>query len=125
MSNNLQEPLPIEVSHLGNFEARMLRNFQAAVEDWDEVCSSLGAWEAQHLTGDDSDAAARQHCRWVAELLAWGRLVQRATQQPEFPERMLASRVDARVRHLEDKVSLWHGDMAAAEQDRILQAAFK
>ena len=41
VSNNLQEPLPIEVSHFGNFEARMLRNFQAAVEDWDEVCSAL------------------------------------------------------------------------------------
>lgn len=125
MSNNLQEPLPIEVSHFGNFEARMLRNFQAAVEDWDEVCSSLGAWEAQHLTGDDSAPAARQHRHWVTELLSWGRLVQRATQQPEFPDKTLAARVDARMRHLEDKVALWHGDMPGAEQDRILQAAFK
>ncbi|MGD0260623.1 MAG: hypothetical protein ABSD29_12460 [Verrucomicrobiota bacterium] len=125
MSNNLQEPLPVEVSHLGNFEARMLRNFQAAVEDWDEVCSALGAWEAQHLTRGDSGQAVQQHRRWVTELVSWGRLVQRATQQPEFPDRTLAARVDARVRHLEDKLSLWHGDMPPAEQDRILQAAFK
>jgi hypothetical protein len=117
--------MPIEVSHLGNFEARMLRNFQAAVDDWDEVCSALGAWEAQHLTGDDADQAVPQHRRWVAELLSWGRLVQRATQPAEFPDKMLASRVDARVRHLEDKLSLWHGDIPATEQDRILQAAFK
>jgi hypothetical protein len=125
VSNNLQEPLPVEVSHLGNFEARMLRNFQAAVEDWDEVCSALGAWEAQHLTRGDSGQAVQQHRRWVTELVSWGRLVQRATQQPEFPDRTLAARVDARVRHLEDKLSLWHGDMPPAEQDRILQAAFK
>ena len=125
MSNNLQEPLPLEVSHLGNFEARMLRNFQAAVEDWDEVCSALGAWEAQHLTKDDAGQAVQQHRRWVTELVSWGRLVQRATQQPEFPDKMLAARVDARLRHLEDKVALWHGDMPPAEQDRILQAAFK
>ena len=125
MSNSLQEPLPIEVSHLGNFEARMLRSFQAAVEDWDEVCSALGAWEAEHLTQDDAVQRAEQHRRWVAELLSWGRLVQRATQQPEFPDKMLAARVDVRLRHLEDKLSLWHGNMPPAEQDRILQAAFK
>lgn len=125
MSNILQEPLPIEVSHLGNFEARMLRSFQAAVEDWDEVCSALGAWEAQHLTSDDLGQAAQQHRRWVTELAFWGRLVQGATQQPEFADKRLAARVDARVRHLEDKLSLWHGEMPPAEQDRILQAAFK
>jgi hypothetical protein len=125
VSNTLQEPLPIEVSDLGNFEARMLRNFQAAVEDWDEVCSALGTWEAQHLTSDDSGQAAQEHLRWLTELVSWGRLVQGATQQPEFPDKGLAARVDARVRHLEDKLSLWHGDMPPAEQDRILQAAFK
>ncbi|MCX6916388.1 MAG: hypothetical protein NT167_25655 [Verrucomicrobia bacterium] len=99
MSNILQEPAPIEVSHLGNFEARLLRK--------------------------DDGPAGQQHRQWVTELLSWGRLVQRATQQPEFPDKALASRVDARVRHLEDKLSLWHGDMPSAEQDRILQAAFK
>jgi hypothetical protein len=125
VSNILQEPEPIEFSHLGNFEARMLRNFQAAIEDWDEVCSALGAWEAEHLTRNDAGPAVQQHRRWVTELLSWGRLVQRATQQPEFPDKALASRVDARVLHLEDKLSLWHGDMPSTEQDRILQAAFK
>ena len=125
MSKNLQEPLPIEVSDLGNFEARMLRSFQAAVDDWDEVCSALGAWEAEHLAQADAGPAAEQHRRWVTELLCWGRLMQRAIQEPGFPDKKLAARVDARVRHLEDKLVLWHGDMPAAEQDRILQAAFK
>lgn len=103
----------------------MLRSFQATVDDWDEVCSALGAWEADHVTRDDQAALAQQHRRWVTGLLSWGRLVQRATQQPEFPDKVLASRVDARVRHLEDKLLLWHGDMPSVEQDRILQAAFK
>ena len=125
MSNNLQEPLPVEVGHLGNFEARMLRNFQAAVDDWDEVCSALGAWEAEHLARDEAIPEAQQHRRWVTELLSWARSVQRATQQPEFPDKTLAARVDARLRHLADKLALWHGEMPSAEQDRILQAAFK
>ena len=103
----------------------MLRNFQAAVEDWDEVCSALGTWEAQHLAQDDSGHAGLQHHRCVTELVSWGRLVQGATQQPGFPDKRLAARVNARLRHLEDKLCLWHGDMPLAEQDRILQAAFK
>ena len=72
MSNILQEPEPIEFSHLGNFEARMLRNFQAAVENWDEVCAALGAWEAEHLTRDDVGAGVQQHRRWVTELFQPG-----------------------------------------------------
>ncbi len=125
MSKNLQEPLPIEVSDLGNFEARMVRSFQTAVDDWDEVCSALGTWEAQHLTRDDADQAVEQHRRWVTELLSWGRLMQRAIQEPGFPDKKLAVRVEGRLRHLGDKLSLWHGDMPQAEQDRILHAAFK
>ena len=114
----------MEVGQLGNFEARMLRNFRAAVDDWDEVCSGLGAWEAEHLTADDPGPATEQHRRWVTALLSWGQLVQRATEQPEFPDRGLAARVNARVRHLQDKLALWHREMTPAEQDRILQAAF-
>lgn len=125
VNDSVQEPLPTEISVLGSFEARMRRNFQAAVEDWDEVCSALGAWEAEHLAKDNAIPAARQHRRWATELLSWGRLIQRATQHPEFPDKKLASRVDARLRHLEDKLALWHGDMPAAQQERILQAAFK
>ena len=53
--------VPIEVSQFGNFEARMLRNFRLAIEDWDEVCSSLGSWESNHLLDDRNDAAKAQH----------------------------------------------------------------
>jgi hypothetical protein len=116
--------LPIEVGELGNFAARMLRNFHAAVNDWDEVCSALGAWEAEHLTKDSPEQSKEIHYRWVNELLSWGRMVAKSTQQPEFPDKALAERVAARVRHLEDKLALWHRAMPPEEQDRILRAAF-
>lgn len=102
----------------------MLRNFHAAVQDWDEVCSALGPWESEYLANDMTGHALTQHRRWVTELLSWGRLVQRATDQPEFPDKVLAARVNARIRHLEDKFSLWHREMDPAEQERILAAAF-
>ena len=114
----------MEAGPLANFEARILRNFRAAVDDWDEVCSALGAWEAEHLTKDDSAAATEQHRRWITELLAWGHLVHQAAKQPEFPDKALAARITARLRHLEDKLALWHREMAPAETERILQAAF-
>jgi hypothetical protein len=119
------DPLPLEISQFANFEARMLRNFRAAVEDWDEVCSALGQWEAQHLTADDPGAALAQHRGWVEQLLAWGHLVQQAIQQPEFPDKKLAPRVEARLRHLDDKLALWHRRMTDTEAERILQAAFE
>ena len=99
-------------------------SLRAAVDDWDEVCSSLGAWEAEHLTNADSGPAQEQHRRWVMDLLSWGRLVQHTTSQPEFPDKALAARVDARLRHLEDKLALWHRQMAPEHAERILQAAF-
>jgi hypothetical protein len=123
--NSPSTSLPLEVGQLGNFEARMLRNFHAAVEDWDEVCSALGPWESQHLTSDTTGQKLTQHRRWITELLSWGRLVQRATDQPEFPDKVLTKRVNARIRHLEDKFAMWHREMDPAEQERILAAAFK
>lgn len=125
MRNGPAASLPFEIGQLGNFEARMLRNFHAAVEDWDEVSSALGPWESEHLTNDTTGQALTQHRRWVTELLSWGRLVQRATDQPEFPDKALAKRVNARIRHLEDKFALGHREMDHAEQERILTAAFK
>ena len=110
---------------LGNFQERMLRSFRAVVDDWDETCSALGTWEAEHLTKDNPRPALKQHRRTVATLLSWGQLLQRATRQPEFPDKALPARIDARVRHLEDKLAIWHGDLAPSEQERILEAAFK
>src|SRR5437588_8800223 len=124
MSTSTREPLPLEIGQISGFEARMLRNFHAAVEDWDAVCSALGPWEAKHMTAEDA-VGREQHRGWVEELLAWGRVVQRATQEPEFPDRSLARRVNARIRHLEDKLALWHREMSASEEERIVRAAFK
>lgn len=103
----------------------MLRNFRAAVEDWDEVCSALGAWEAQHLTSDDSGPAKQQHRVWVAELLSWGQLLLQVTEHSGFPNQALGLQIHARLRHLQDKFALWHGDMTPADEERIMQAAFK
>ena len=123
MSTITPEPLPLEVGQLGNFDARMSRNFRAAADDWDEVCSALGAWEAQHLTSDHPGSAMEQHRIWVTELISWGQLLLRVTEHSRFPDPALGARINARLRHLQDKFALWHRDMTPTAAERILQAA--
>ena len=94
MSVSTREPLPPEAGQFGGFEARMLRNFRATVEDWDEVCSELGAWEAKHLAREEPGEAKEQHRRWVTELLSWGRIVQHAEQEVFYKHKEL--KVDMR-----------------------------
>ena len=101
-----------------------MRNLRAAIEDWDEVCSALGPWEARNLTSDERGAAGEQHRAWVAELLDWGQIIQGMTQHSSFPDPLLAARISARLRHLEDKLALWHRDMTPSEEERILRKAF-
>jgi len=100
-----------------------MRNLRAAIEDWDEVCSALGAWEALNLARDDPAPAKEQHRAWVTELLYWGQLMRGVTEHSGFPDRALAARINARLRHLQDKLALWHRDMTTEEEDRILKAA--
>jgi hypothetical protein len=125
VSASTPQPLPPEVGELGSFEARIMRNLRAAVEDWDEVCSALGAWEREHLTGDNAGSARQQHRVWVTKLLEWGRLMQRVSEHSGFSDQAVATRVRARIRHLEDKLALWHREITSTEEERILQAAFR
>jgi len=124
VSATFTEPLPLEVVQLGNFQARIMRSLRAAIEDWDEVCSALGAWEALHLTSDEPGPAADQHRVWVRQLLDWGQLLRALTEQPGFPDPGLAARTNARLRHLQDKLAVWHGEMTPEREEQILRAAF-
>jgi hypothetical protein len=98
----------------------MHTDLQAVLNEWDELCSALGPWESQHLAKDDSASALMQHFSRVNDLLSGGRLLQRAIVHPEFADKSRAARIEARIRHLEDKMALWHREMAPAEQNRIL-----
>lgn len=102
----------------------MVRNFRAAVEDWDEVCTALGQWEARNLANAPSPSGKARHSDCLRELITWGELVRQSISHPAFPEPDLTRRVDERLRHLQDKLALWHGEMTVADEERILKAAF-
>jgi hypothetical protein len=103
----------------------MLRSFRAAVEDWDEVCSALGAWERRNLLHNPSEDVRAEHKASLTELISWGEMVREATGHTDFPDPQLAERVRQRLIHLRDKMALWHDLMDEAEEDRILNAAFQ
>ncbi len=113
-----------ESGPFGDFESRLLQRFQAAMEGWDGACSTLGPWEARHLAQEPSEAALARHQQLVKELLSWGEMVGAATGHPDFPDRVISNRVQARLSHLRDKLALWHGEMSEPEAERILAAAF-
>jgi hypothetical protein len=102
----------------------MTPTFHQVVTKWDELCSALGPWEPQHLTNDDNEFALKQHFRRVNDLLSKGRQILGVTDKPEFPDKALVAHIQARIRHLEDKLALWHREMDPAEQERILAVAF-
>ncbi len=114
-----------DIEHLEDFGARRLQSVHAAIEDWDNVCASLPAWEQENLTSPyATDDALAQHNQWLKQLLFWGRLYQRALRHPDFPDKSLAERVENRICHLEDKYSIWHAGMTGEDEERILKDAF-
>ena len=50
--------------------------------------------------------------------------MQRVTEHSGFSDRAAAARVNARLRHLQDKLALWHSDMTPEEEERIMRSAF-
>ena len=103
----------------------MSQGFQTVVTEWNEACSSLGAWEAQQLASGDFDSAKTQHLVLLNKLMVWGKLLQHVTSDPGFPDPNLRGVIKLRLLHLEDKRALWHSEMSVAEEDRILKAAFE
>ena len=114
-----------DLDPLEDFEARRLRSVHAAIEDWENVCASLPAWEQENLTSPyATDDALAQHSRWLRQLLFWGRLYQQALRHPDFPDKSLSDLVEKRICHLEDKYSIWHAGMTGENEERILKDAF-
>ncbi|MGZ4961924.1 MAG: hypothetical protein ACXWC8_05150 [Limisphaerales bacterium] len=126
MDPRVQTSSPTDLDPLEDFEARRLRSVRAAIEDWDNVCASLPAWEQENLTSppDANDEDLAQHNRWLHQLLFWGHLFQQALRHPDFPDKSLADLVEKRICHLEDKYSIWHAGMTGRDENRILKDAF-
>ena len=45
--------------------------------------------------------------------------MQQVTKDSGFSDQAIVVRVNARLRHLQDKLALWHGEMTRDEEERI------
>jgi hypothetical protein len=106
-------------------EKRLFAEFSLAAEEWSRWVTALSRWEDDELLDQPSPEALDLHRKTIERLLALGRFMSRATEQPDFPDRSTAQMVAATLTMLEDSLRMWHGPrMSKEESDRILAACF-
>jgi hypothetical protein len=110
---------------IGRLEKRLTAELADEAEQWSWCLNSLSRWEDEHLLGNPSPELLAEHKKTVERLLRFGRLISVATGHPDFPDRAVASMVQATKRTLEDNLRIYHGSgMSKEESDRILSKAF-
>ena len=121
-ADTLTVPLP---DYFSRIESHFLREFAEVVEDWSRCVNALTAWEDQHLLDDPAPQNVAAHKQTVERLLRFGRLVNLATQEAEFPDRKTSEIVAATQSCLKDKLALWHGPKQTEQRrEQILKACF-
>ena len=108
----------------GGLSKRVLRLFQAQVEDWHEACRRLTDWEDEHLLEQPAPQRLAEHARMLDELERVGAWMSRVSTGPDFPDRPTAELVALTLRDLKDARALWHGDMPSEPRQEILRAVF-
>src|SRR5688572_26730913 len=97
-------PAPDLVGHL---EKRLLGEFALAAEEWSRCISALTKWEDDHLLENPTPELLDAHHATLQRLLAFGRFISLATEQPAFPDRSTADLVAATQIVLKDKLQMW------------------
>lgn len=114
--------LPEVISRL---QRRLHSELANAVEDWSRCVSTLAQWEDDHLLDNPTPELLADHQATVQRLLAFGRTLSLAAEDPDFTDHRTAESVAATLLVLEDKLRLWHGPrMDREESDRILAAVY-
>lgn len=110
---------------VGNLERRLLAEFALAAEEWSRCIPALSKWEDEHLLDNPTPELLDEHKTTLQRLLAFGRFISLATDQPTFPDRSTAEMVAATLSVLKDKLGMWHGPgISRKEADRIVSACF-
>lgn len=110
---------------VGNLERRLLAEFALAAEEWSRCVTALTKWEDDHLLENPTPDLLDAHRATLERLLAFGRFISVATDQPGFPDRSTAEMVAATQVVLKDKLRMWHGSrMSPEDAERIVAACF-
>jgi hypothetical protein len=110
---------------IGRLKRRLHAELGIAAEEWSACVSKLTHWEDRHLLDNPAPELLADHFKTVQRLIAFGRSLSLAMEDPDFQDRQTAESVAATQLVLEDKLRMWHGRrINRSESDRILAVAF-
>jgi hypothetical protein len=122
---NVELTVPVNgMEFIETMERRIVGELRDSIWVWSESVRALAQWEDEHLLDGPAAEALEEHRRMVERLMALGRFIELATEQPDFADKGMRGHVSAAMSILRDKMPLWHGTMPAEEAERILAEVF-
>ncbi len=110
---------------LGRLQNRLLSTSREIAEDLAGILPQLTAWEDSHLLDNPTPERLREHKEILDQCLVLGWMLERAAEQPDFPDRRLAEMIKGAVEILRDKKAMWHGQrLSRGQSDRIIATCF-
>ncbi len=112
-------------SVLGRLQSRLLDSTRDIVGEWASLIPQITAWEDTRLLDDPDPETLKSHKEVLDKCLALGWLLERATEQPDFPDWRLGEEVKAAIQVFREKREMFHGPkMPPIEAERILAQVF-
>lgn len=121
---NVALPVPLLPQAADFWESELIEKFRATIRAWSDSGQQLRAWEDEHLLDAPRADALAAHKQALDRMILFGRFVSLSTADPHFPDRELAGMVRSTLQLYRDKLELFHGNMPAAEADKLLQEVF-
>ena len=118
-------PITDQGASSGRFTVRAARHLKTQVEDWNDECRYLVAWEDNNLVDGPKPERLAEHARLLDELERVGRWLASATRSADFPDTATAELVGLTLRDLADTRAMWHGkSLDEKQRAEILKACF-
>lgn len=106
----------------GQVSGPVIRQFGRLVEEWSAGVSRLASWQDAALLDAPSPENLARNGEAIREMLRLGRVLARATDDPDFPDPALGPQVQAALEVLGDMERAWSRPpgMTLAEADALL-----
>jgi hypothetical protein len=117
--------MPLVPDFMEYVESHFHRELDSAVQNWSRCTRLLAAWENDHLLDNPTPELMAAHRQAAERLLRFGRFLLLAAEQSGMSDPNARDLVRATQRCLQDKLSLWHGQMLTDQaRSEILSACF-
>jgi hypothetical protein len=117
--------MPLVPDFIEYVESHCRRELDSAVQDWSRCTRLLAEWENDHLLDNAAPEIMATHRQATERLLRFGQFLLLAAEQSDMCNPRARDIVRATQRCLQDKLSLWHGQILTEQvRSEILKACF-